>query len=632
MAIKNLRTIPKDSVIWYEDVEVTDQHIGAAYLTFPGSFDIQTWSTVFNNGLRFKYSIPWGNAKAELLNQWFYCGYTRSHHPLPVNFYDPVTNRIGSKTMADWLYILDHWYNSVNVAGNRVKMMWVLYLYKKEADKQIWPGYAQDTIAGEDAILGYCNALFGAYTSTTSATIGTGSVSVTMDTGQLLTSLNYVKLFRTSDPTKWMWGQVTSYDTGTGALVVDITNTNGTGTFTDWSIQYCSALGFTLAEHPTLARVEVSNEQFVNTFPDAAHSSAYARSCRIVSKIFKKYKPTIQVLGDSSDQGKPSFAHYMMGDAVSISGTPADGDFGTNKQACDYVDGQNCNMYTFSNGTRLLHDAAIAKNKYPHIYTKNLSIAKLESAFSTLTRHNVASNMHPSNPNYNGKTSANMVVCMGETSMCGAKTQISVSGGYWAYFLAGEDEAFYNLLRDYALKIVYCAARNGTSHMYVCDGSGSNASSTQGSITSTSVGAHSGGQVKLTIQNNPQYTFGVNGAGINIQNMSIVITAGAGGWADLGLAAAQKGEFTMSQVSGREVYLHNTTYTAQPVSDATYTEWQLDWNTRTKALKRLYETLTAGNVTIGETHLAGEEYPSMFIHVKDTVTYYLKSDGSVSKW
>jgi len=632
MATKNLRSLPPNSEILFEDVTVTDQHVGCAYLTYPASFDISTWYNVFNNGAKFKYSTPWGNVKAELLDQWYYSGFTRSHHPTPKNFYDPATGRIGSKTMADWLYILDFWYNQLNVNGNRIKMMWVIALYEKEATKQIWIGYAQDTAAGEDAILGYCNALFGAYTSTTSATIGTGSVSVTMNTGQLLTSLNYVKLFRTSDPTKWMWGQVTSYDTGTGALVVNITNTNGTGTFTDWSIQYCSALGFTLAEHPTLARVEISNERWIDG-ASAAHTSAYARACRIVSKIFKKYKPTIQIQGDSSDQGKFSFASYMMGDAVSISGNAADGDLGTGMQACDYVDGQNQNNYTFNIGTVALHNKAIADNMYPHFYTRYINRDKMEAGFDVLTKYNVASKMHPLHASYNSKTRESMVICMGETSMLGASTEISPSAGFWAYWLAGEEEAFENLIRDYLPKILYCATHGGTAHMYVCDGAGG-AVGTQGAISKTSVGAHSGGQVKLTLQNNPQYAFGVNGAGVNIQNMSVVIAAGAGGWADLGLAAAEKGEFTMSPTGGgvNEVYLHNTTYTGQPANDATYTEFQIDWNTRSKALKRLTDLMFSAPNTYGLVHHADKQYAGIFWHVKDTVTYYLKADGSVSKW
>jgi archaellum component FlaF (FlaF/FlaG flagellin family) len=45
-----------------------------------------------------------------------------------------------------------------------------------------------------------------------------------------------VKIARTASPSNWMHGDVTSYNIGTGALVVNSTNILGSGTYTDWTV------------------------------------------------------------------------------------------------------------------------------------------------------------------------------------------------------------------------------------------------------------------------------------------------------------------------------------------------------------------------------------------------------------
>ena len=74
-------------------------------------------------------------------------------------------------------------------------------------------------------------------TSTTSAAIGAGSKTLTVQTGKLFVPGQPVMIARTSAPsTAWMAGNVTAYNSGTGALTVDVVWTNGTGTFSDWTV------------------------------------------------------------------------------------------------------------------------------------------------------------------------------------------------------------------------------------------------------------------------------------------------------------------------------------------------------------------------------------------------------------
>jgi len=82
-------------------------------------------------------------------------------------------------------------------------------------------------------------------TSTTSVAVGTGSKSFTASTAKSWVAGGWVIVFRTSSVSNYMLGRVTSYNSGTGALVVDVTGTNGSGTYTDWTITVAGPQGAT---------------------------------------------------------------------------------------------------------------------------------------------------------------------------------------------------------------------------------------------------------------------------------------------------------------------------------------------------------------------------------------------------
>jgi hypothetical protein len=73
-------------------------------------------------------------------------------------------------------------------------------------------------------------------TSTTSNSVGTGSKSFTTQTGKGFIPGMSLSIARTSAPTNRMFAIVTSYNSGTGALVVNSQAFEGSGTYTDWSI------------------------------------------------------------------------------------------------------------------------------------------------------------------------------------------------------------------------------------------------------------------------------------------------------------------------------------------------------------------------------------------------------------
>lgn len=71
-------------------------------------------------------------------------------------------------------------------------------------------------------------------TSTTSTLVGTGARTFTTQASKQYQTGMWVIVVRTSVPTTWMLGQVTSYS-GT-SLAISVSAINGSGTYTDWSI------------------------------------------------------------------------------------------------------------------------------------------------------------------------------------------------------------------------------------------------------------------------------------------------------------------------------------------------------------------------------------------------------------
>ena len=72
--------------------------------------------------------------------------------------------------------------------------------------------------------------------STTSLPVGTGSKSLTVETGKLFYVGQWVIVVSTASPTNYMLGQVTSYNDATGALVVNVTYSSGSGTIANWTV------------------------------------------------------------------------------------------------------------------------------------------------------------------------------------------------------------------------------------------------------------------------------------------------------------------------------------------------------------------------------------------------------------
>lgn len=122
--------------------------------------------------------------------------------------------------------------------------------------------YATDLAA---VAIGYYSA-----TSSTSVAIGTGSKSFTVTTGKAYAAGDYLVIADSSAPTtNFMWGQVTSYNSGTGALVFDSQAIVGSGTKTAWTINLSGAQGATGGSQLTSPNLVGTPVQDIYTMTDS---------------------------------------------------------------------------------------------------------------------------------------------------------------------------------------------------------------------------------------------------------------------------------------------------------------------------------------------------------------------------
>jgi hypothetical protein len=80
-------------------------------------------------------------------------------------------------------------------------------------------------------------------TSTTSLTIGAGAQPLTVPAGKLFVVGMYVTIASTASPSNAMAGSVTSYNSATGAMVVNVASVSGGGVFAAWTVSVSGVPG-----------------------------------------------------------------------------------------------------------------------------------------------------------------------------------------------------------------------------------------------------------------------------------------------------------------------------------------------------------------------------------------------------
>lgn len=111
---------------------------------------------------------------------------------------------------------------------------------------------ADDFLAALPTFANECNAAAVAMTlsatnstSTTPLVIGLGSKSLTVQTAKSYVVGMTVKISSTASPNNWMLGDITSYVSSTGALVVNVLYTGGSGTLPAWTVSQSLAVATT---------------------------------------------------------------------------------------------------------------------------------------------------------------------------------------------------------------------------------------------------------------------------------------------------------------------------------------------------------------------------------------------------
>lgn len=94
-------------------------------------------------------------------------------------------------------------------------------------------GYANNAAASAATAT---NAPGTSATSITSIAIGVGSKSLTIQAGKAFVVGQWVTVTNTASPANWMHGQITTYTSGTGALVVNVSAVGSSGTYAAWTI------------------------------------------------------------------------------------------------------------------------------------------------------------------------------------------------------------------------------------------------------------------------------------------------------------------------------------------------------------------------------------------------------------
>lgn len=101
-------------------------------------------------------------------------------------------------------------------------------------------------------------------TSATSLSIGTGSKTLTIQTGKSLAMGVPLLIADSASPnTNWMWGQITEYTAGTGQLVVAVSKSAGSGTLASWSVSLSPDPSSAVAGYPITTLVLTSSQTWI---------------------------------------------------------------------------------------------------------------------------------------------------------------------------------------------------------------------------------------------------------------------------------------------------------------------------------------------------------------------------------
>ena len=118
--------------------------------------------------------------------------------------------------------------------GNQLILASAGDLYCDEGSGPVAIGFTVGVEAGSPVSPGSPGACSGS--STTSLTIALGTQTLTLQASLVFTTGGRVRVMSHADPTNYMVGTVTSYNSTTGVLVADVLQLEGSGTIASWDV------------------------------------------------------------------------------------------------------------------------------------------------------------------------------------------------------------------------------------------------------------------------------------------------------------------------------------------------------------------------------------------------------------
>ena len=167
-------------------------------------------------------------------------------------------------------------------------------------------------------------------TSTTSLAIGTGSKTLTVETGKMFQPGQFISIVDQANNANYMSGQATAYTSATGSLTVDVVASGGSGTISAWNISLsgtAGATGSTGYVYVAYASDDVGTG-FTNTFDPALDYIAVKSTLTELTPpvaadfagLWKNYKGATGATGATGPQGDKGGLRY----AFSSTTTAAD--------------------------------------------------------------------------------------------------------------------------------------------------------------------------------------------------------------------------------------------------------------------------------------------------------------------
>lgn len=377
-----------------------------------------------------------------------------------------------------------------------------------------------------------------------------------------------------------------------------------------------SDLGYTIAEHPALAAVELNNEQ-INAKTANEYNEGYARFVRIVYQLFKKHKPNCRVITFCGVGGEGfNFNKILHGNAETIISKKVNGDDGKGKIAADYTDIISWHFYNFHVETYEEYVTDIKNNGFSSRNNLFISQANLMLPLK-----------QPQNIEGAKAILANtddITIWNTESGIAPAESVSPYSGGM-RWFRMNRKQRFEALMRWFT-PTLFQNGKTTVSWAYKSDLPGVKYASYPGGTSGILEHITSGtdGRIRFTPSSMPQKGW--------LENMTIVITGPNGGWPDLGLDQGEKKRFEVSLVSDEVLELQNTSFTAPPNTLPSYTEYQLYHSPYPEEFKEYIDLLKSGLVSFGWINYPKEKYPGVYISVKGIGSWYTTAEGVFKEW